>query len=71
MASPLRVRLGKRIRDLRKKRGWRQIDLAAHAELSKTHICEVETGKREIGIEALKRIAESLDKTLSEILEGM
>lgn len=71
MASPLRVRLGKRIKDLRKKRGWRQIDLAAHAELSKTHICEVETGKREIGIEALKRVAESLDKTLSEILEGL
>jgi transcriptional regulator with XRE-family HTH domain len=71
MASPLRVRLGKRIRDLRKKRGWRQIDLAAHAELSKTHICEVETGKREIGIEALKRVAESLDKTLSELLEGL
>jgi transcriptional regulator with XRE-family HTH domain len=71
MASPLRVRLGKRIKDLRKKRGWRQIDLAAHAELSKTHICEVETGKREIGIESLKRVAESLDKTISEMLEGL
>jgi transcriptional regulator with XRE-family HTH domain len=71
MASALRVRLGKRIRDLRRKRGWRQIDLAAHAELSKTHICEMETGKREVGLEALKRIAESLEKTLSDLLEGL
>jgi transcriptional regulator with XRE-family HTH domain len=71
MASGVRVQLGKRIRDLRRERGWRQIDLAAHAELSKTHVCELETGKREIGLDALKRIAESFDKTLSELLNGI
>jgi len=38
-----------KIRDLRRQRGWRQIDLAAHAELSKTHICELEVGRREVG----------------------
>ena len=71
MASGVRVQLGKRIRDLRQKRSWRQIDLAAHAELSKTHISDLETGKREIGLDALKRIAEALDKTLSELLDGI
>jgi transcriptional regulator with XRE-family HTH domain len=45
--------------------------LAAHAELSKTHICEIETGKREIGLAALKRIADAMDTTLSKLLEGM
>jgi transcriptional regulator with XRE-family HTH domain len=71
MASSIRVELGKRIRGIRRKRGWRQIDLAAHAELSKTHICEVETGKREIGLEALKRIAESLETSISELLRDI
>lgn len=71
MASRTRVALGKRIRDLRRKRGWRQIDLAVHAELSKTHICDLETGKREIGLDALKRIAEALDQTMSELLMGL
>jgi transcriptional regulator with XRE-family HTH domain len=71
MATGIRVELGKRIRDLRRKRGWRQIDLAAHAELSKTHISDIETGKREIGLEALKRIAESLETTLSELLKNI
>lgn len=71
MASTLRAVLGKRIRDLRRKRGWRQIDLAVHAELSKTHICEIETGKREIGLEALKRIADALETSLSKLLEGI
>jgi transcriptional regulator with XRE-family HTH domain len=71
MASTFRAQVGTRIRNLRRKRGWRQIDLAAHAELSKTHICEIEVGKREIGLEALKRIADALEKSLSELLEGI
>jgi DNA-binding Xre family transcriptional regulator len=52
-------------------RGWRQIDLAAHAELSKTHICELETGKREIGLEALDRIAVALDMMPSDLLKSI
>lgn len=71
MATSIRSRLGKRIQALRKERGWRQIDLAVHADLSKTHICEVETGKREMGIEALARVAEALNITLSELLRGI
>jgi transcriptional regulator with XRE-family HTH domain len=68
MASNIRIRLGVRIRDLRLERSWRQIDLAVHAELSKTHICDIETGKRQIGIEALERIATALDMKPSELL---
>ena len=71
MASILRAVLGKRIRDLRRKRSWRQIDLAVHAELSKTHLCDIETGKREIGLEALKRIADALEVSLSGLLKGL
>lgn len=68
MASDIRIRLGERIRDLRLQRNWRQIDLAVHAELSKTHICDIETGKRQVGIEALERIAIALDKNPSDLL---
>jgi transcriptional regulator with XRE-family HTH domain len=68
MPPSLRVRLGYRIRQLRKERSWRQIDLAAHAELSQTHVCEVELGKRELGIDALKRIAAAFDMKASELL---
>jgi DNA-binding Xre family transcriptional regulator len=52
-------------------RGWRQIDLAVHAELSKTHICELETGKREVGLEALDRIAVALDTMPSDLLKSI
>lgn len=63
--------LGRRIRLLRRARGWRQIDLAAHAELSKTHICELELGKREIGLVTLERIAVALDTQPSELLQAI
>ncbi len=71
MATDIRIQLGKKIRELRKKRGWRQIDLAAHAELSKTHVCELETGKREVGLLALERIAEALEVKASELLKAI
>ena len=67
----IRVLLGKRIRELRRERGWRQIDLAAHAELSKTHICELEVGKREIGLLALERVAAALDTPVSKIMQDI
>jgi len=68
MASNIRIRLGSRIRELRLQRSWRQIDLAAHAELSKTHIHDIEAGKRQVGIEALERIALALDMKPSDLL---
>ena len=68
MATDICVRLGKKVRELRRERGWRQIDLAAHAELSKTHVNELEAGKREIGLRALERLAEALEVKVSDLM---
>ena len=69
MASNICVQLGKRIRRLRLQRGWRQIDLAAHAETSKNHISVLERGEREIGLLTLERIAIALGTTPSDLLK--
>lgn len=71
MATDICVRLGRRIRELRKARGWRQIDLAAHAEISKNHISELERGSREIGLRNLAAIAIALDTTPDALLKGL
>jgi transcriptional regulator with XRE-family HTH domain len=71
MATDICIRLGKRIRDLRKARQWRQIDLAEHAGIHKNHISELERGQREIGLRNLEAIAQALDKTPSEVLKGL
>lgn len=63
--------LGQYIRSLRERRGWRQIDLAAHAEISKTQVSDVESGKRDIRLGTLEKIAKGLDTKPSEMLRAI
>jgi transcriptional regulator with XRE-family HTH domain len=71
VSKDVSIPLGRKIRDLRRQRGWRQIDLAAHAELSKTYISELENGKREVGIQTLARVAEALDLKISDLMKAI
>ena len=71
MATEICSQLGKKIRELRRERGWRQIDLAAHADLSKTHVNELEAGKREVGLKALERLADALEIKLSDLMKAI
>jgi XRE family aerobic/anaerobic benzoate catabolism transcriptional regulator len=71
MAIDICVRLGRRIRQLRKAKGWRQIDLAQHSGVHEVHISDLERGTREAGIRTLLRIAESLETTVSDMFRGL
>ncbi len=71
MATSICVRIGRRIRVLRTQRGWTQQILADHAALTREHLSEIENGHKEIGVKALERIADALEKSLSELLEGI
>jgi transcriptional regulator with XRE-family HTH domain len=71
MATDICVRLGKRIRQLRKTKQWRQIDLAAHAKLSQNQICDIERGQSEVGIRNLDSIAHALDVPLDRLLKDL
>ena len=71
MATDVCVRLGRRIRELRKAKGWRQIDLAAHAKLSQNHICDLERGQAEVGLKTLESLAEALGTTMDRILKDL
>lgn len=65
------MRIGRRIRVLRSERGWTQVMLADHAELTREHLSELENGHKEIGVRTLERIAQSFDLTLREFFEGL
>lgn len=71
MATDICVRLGQRIRELRKARGWRQIDLAEHAGIGKNHICDLERGQREIGLRNLEAVATALGVKPSALLQDV
>lgn len=63
--------LGKRIRELRQQTGLSQEKFALKIGMDRTHFASVETGKRNIAILNIKKIADGLSITLSELFEGL
>jgi transcriptional regulator with XRE-family HTH domain len=69
--NALLVQLGKRIRGLRKKKGWTQTEMAAYLDMNRGHLSDIERGKREVGIITLQVIARGLDTTMAKLLRGL
>lgn len=64
--------LGKRIRELRTKNtGLSQEKFAHKIEMDRTYFASVETGKRNISITNIKKIADGLGVSLSELFDGL
>jgi len=71
MASDICILLGRRIRELRTAKGWRQIDLAEEAGINENYISDLEIGKKEICLRTMQAIADAFDLTLAELLQGV
>ena len=65
------LRLGARLREFRKDRGWRQIDLSQHSGVHEVHISDLERGTREGGLRTLVALAKALEITLSDLVLGI
>ena len=61
--------LGKRTRNLRQKTGLSQEKFALKIGMDRTYFASVEIGKRNIAICNIKKIADGLDVTLSELFD--
>lgn len=68
MASDICVRVGRKIRALRRAKGWSQQLLADHAELERAHLSRLEEGRREAGLRVLERIAIALEVELEDLV---
>ena len=68
MPEDLLIRLGDRIRKLRKQHGWTQAVMAERVGIDRSFLADVERGKRNISILNLAVIAEGLGTTLSRLL---
>jgi transcriptional regulator with XRE-family HTH domain len=71
MTADLLIRLGNRIRALRKKRGWTQVEFAEKVGLDRSFLADVERGKRNISILNVELIAEGLTITLSQLFSRL
>ena len=65
------VELGKRIREFRSQTGLSQEKFALKIGMDRTYFASVEAGKRNIAICNIKKIADGLEVTLSELFEGL
>jgi transcriptional regulator with XRE-family HTH domain len=63
-------KVGRRIRELRQRKGWSQEKLAEEARLHRTYIGQVERGEKSIGVENLFRIAKALGVPAAAIVRG-
>ncbi len=61
--------LGKRIRELRQKTGLSQEKFALNIGMDRTYFASVEAGKRNISVVNIKKIADGLGVTLSELFD--
>jgi transcriptional regulator with XRE-family HTH domain len=58
--------IGKRILELRKDKGLSQEALANLAEVDRTYLTGVETGKRNISVQVLQRIIKALETSFKD-----
>ena len=65
---PNLVKIGKLIREARKKQGFSQEDFAAEAGLGRTYMGRVERGEQNISIQNLIQVALTLRVELSALL---
>lgn len=69
MSSDICVRVGRRIRELRKEKGWTQFEMAERSGIDRSYLAEVETGKIEICLRNLELIAQTFELELHQFVK--
>jgi transcriptional regulator with XRE-family HTH domain len=71
VSSDICVKLGKRLRSLRKQRQWTQVYMAEHVGMDRSFISDLENGKKEICLRNLQLLATTFGVTVSKLLSGL
>lgn len=65
------TRFGKRVRELRKSRGYSQESFAAECGLDRTYLGGIERGERNVALRNIGAIANALRISVSELTQGL
>ena len=71
MANDICVKFGRRLRELREERGWNQEYLAEISGIGRTHISQLENGRREAGLRMLETLAGAFKVAVADLLRGI
>jgi transcriptional regulator with XRE-family HTH domain len=65
------IRIGRKIRKLRRQRGWTQDYMAIHTGIGRTFISNLERGQKEPCLRSLEILALGFEMSLSQFLRGL
>jgi XRE family transcriptional regulator, regulator of sulfur utilization len=71
MAKDICQSFGERLRELRKHRGWRQLDLAEQAGISENYVSELELGQKEVCLRTIAILSKALGIAIEDIVKGL
>lgn len=71
MATDICDRFGQRIRELRKNRGWRQLDLAELAGISENYVSELELGQKEVCLRTIDLLSKALGIPIEDVVKNL
>ena len=71
MKADIRARLGERMRQLRKKRGWTLIEMGEYLGLDRGYLGDLERGMRDPSLTTLQHIARGFGLSISRLLSGL
>jgi transcriptional regulator with XRE-family HTH domain len=65
------IRFGRKLRKLRRQKGWTQSYMAEHTGIGRAHISNLETGKKEAGLRTLEILADSFGISVPKLLSRL
>jgi DNA-binding XRE family transcriptional regulator len=65
------ARFGARVRDLRKEREWTQLYMAIHCGIDRSHISDVERGRKSMTLSLVEVVALGFGISVSELLDNL
>jgi transcriptional regulator with XRE-family HTH domain len=66
----IKLKIGQRIKELRKQLELSQESLAYKAEVDRTYVTDVENGRRNVSVEILERLIKALDISITEFFNA-
>ena len=66
----IKLKVGQRIKELRKKLGLSQEGLANEAEVDRTYVTDVENGRRNVSVEILEKLVKALKVSFTEFFNA-
>ena len=71
VSTTIQSGFGERLRHLRLKKGWTQVEMAERLGIDRSYLSDMERGKKNVCLPTLKLIAQGSDISLSKLLSGL